>query len=280
VRIELQDVRPIGSFEFRWPMGTESFDHGWEGTAVVDGRSTRFRHGIGGRHAYGRHRVHTVTWLDGQPVVEGVEADDYERSRALLSRIRRADGKMARTLEEVPSDYEDFEIVTHHDEIDAPYSPWGLAVKVREDDVEPWARLAVLRVRTLDRQTPRGSRAQSPPRRKTPADRPPGLDPIPWERKLAVARELIRYEEELNGPLRRGTGKLAEDPEADRFVHEDGFAFLLAVLFDQQVQYGRAWSAPLELKRRLGHLDPRRMLREPDVPWRRRSGASRRCTAT
>jgi len=38
-----------------------------------------------------------------------------------------------------------------------------------------------------------------------------------------------------------------------------------AVLFDQGVPYGRAWSAPLELKRRLGYLNPRRMLSDPDA---------------
>jgi len=93
----------------------------------------------------------------------------------------------------------------------------------------------------------------------------PTSEPLPRERKLRVVRELIAFEESENGPMRRGIGRLTEDPEADRLVHEDGFAFLLAVLFDQQVGYGRAWGAPLELRRRLGHLDPRRMLREPDA---------------
>lgn len=93
----------------------------------------------------------------------------------------------------------------------------------------------------------------------------PTFEPLPRERKLRVVRELIAFEESENGPIRRGIGRLTEDPEADRLVHEDGFAFLLAVLFDQQVGYGRAWGAPLELRRRLGHLDPRRMLREPDA---------------
>lgn len=84
MNVELRDVVQIGPFEHRWPDATERFDHGWEGTAVVDGRPRRFRHGIDRRVAYGRPRVHTVTWLDGEPRVEGVEADDHERSRALL----------------------------------------------------------------------------------------------------------------------------------------------------------------------------------------------------
>jgi uncharacterized HhH-GPD family protein len=91
----------------------------------------------------------------------------------------------------------------------------------------------------------------------------PTVEAASREAKLRVVHELIAFEELQNGPLRRGIRRLTEDPEADRLVHEDAFAFLLGVLFDQQVRYGRAWGAPLELKRRLGHLDPHRMLREP-----------------
>lgn len=81
MNVELRDIVELGSFEHRWPDATERFDRGWEGTLVVDGRLRRFRHGVGRRVAYGRSRVRTVTWLDGEPRVEGVEADDYDRSR-------------------------------------------------------------------------------------------------------------------------------------------------------------------------------------------------------
>jgi hypothetical protein len=213
VKVELRDVRPVGPFEFRWPDALESFDHGWEGTVIIDDRPMPFRHGIGRRPVYGRDRVHSVTWLARQPTVEGVEADDYEHSGALISRIRRPDRKMARTPAEVPPGYERFEIVTHRDEIDAPYSPGGLAVKVREDDLEAWGRLAALRLigpggKVAVGQTTRGRRPTSPPLSGTPSGRQPVFDPLPRERKLAVTRELARHEEELNGPLRRGTGKL------------------------------------------------------------------------
>jgi uncharacterized HhH-GPD family protein len=42
------------------------------------------------------------------------------------------------------------------------------------------------------------------------------------------------------------------------------FAFLLAVIFDQGIPAERAWRAPYDLMRRLGHLDPARMLADPD----------------
>ena len=43
---------------------------------------------------------------------------------------------------------------------------------------------------------------------------------------------------------------------------KDPLAFLLAVIFDQGVPAERAWQAPYELKRRLGHLDPRRIVED------------------
>ncbi len=46
------------------------------------------------------------------------------------------------------------------------------------------------------------------------------------------------------------------DMEADRLLSEDGFALLVGMLLDQQVPMEWAFRGPLELKRRLGTLDP------------------------
>jgi len=46
------------------------------------------------------------------------------------------------------------------------------------------------------------------------------------------------------------------DPEADRLLGTDGFALLVGMLLDQQVPMEWAFRGPLELKRRLGGLDP------------------------
>jgi len=56
---------------------------------------------------------------------------------------------------------------------------------------------------------------------------------------------------------------LSKDPRADAFVKDNPFAFLLAVIFDQMMDAERAWKAPYELKKRLGHLDPTRMVADP-----------------
>jgi uncharacterized HhH-GPD family protein len=46
---------------------------------------------------------------------------------------------------------------------------------------------------------------------------------------------------------------LAQDEAADTLLSEDAFALLMGMLLDQQVPLERAFSAPYELTRRLGH---------------------------
>lgn len=49
------------------------------------------------------------------------------------------------------------------------------------------------------------------------------------------------------------------DEEADRFLVQDPFALLVGFELDQQVTVQKAFSGPLELRRRLGHLDAKRI---------------------
>jgi len=49
------------------------------------------------------------------------------------------------------------------------------------------------------------------------------------------------------------------DPEADRLLVEDPFALLVGFVLDQQVTLQKAFSGPLEIRRRLGSLDARQI---------------------
>jgi uncharacterized HhH-GPD family protein len=49
------------------------------------------------------------------------------------------------------------------------------------------------------------------------------------------------------------------DPEADRLLASDPFALLMGFALDQQVTVQKAFSGPLELRRRLGYLDAPRI---------------------
>lgn len=53
------------------------------------------------------------------------------------------------------------------------------------------------------------------------------------------------------------------DPEADRLLVAEPFALLIGFALDQQVPVQKAFSGPLELTRRLGHLDPGRIAGTP-----------------
>ena len=53
------------------------------------------------------------------------------------------------------------------------------------------------------------------------------------------------------------------DPEADRLLVAEPLALLIGFALDQQVTVQKAFSGPLELSRRLGHLDATRMAATP-----------------
>jgi hypothetical protein len=61
----------------------------------------------------------TVTWLDGAVQVEGVEADDYPTSQALLSLLRNDGKEHITAFTDVAADYADFQVVEHQREIEA-----------------------------------------------------------------------------------------------------------------------------------------------------------------
>lgn len=49
------------------------------------------------------------------------------------------------------------------------------------------------------------------------------------------------------------------DPDADRLLAIDPFALLVGFALDQQVTVQKAFFGPMDLQRRLGHLDPARI---------------------
>src|ERR1700722_5375185 len=68
--VQLGATTKLEPFEFRWPDGAEPFEAGWAFHARIAGQESLVRHGIGEREVYGRPRVHTVTWVDGEVQVE------------------------------------------------------------------------------------------------------------------------------------------------------------------------------------------------------------------
>lgn len=60
-------------------------------------------------------------------------------------------------------------------------------------------------------------------------------------------------------PARADQLPFTGDEEADRLIATDPFALLVGFVLDQQITVQKAFSGPLDLRRRLGHLDPVRI---------------------
>jgi uncharacterized HhH-GPD family protein len=262
MEIRLLDFAPAGGFEWLWPSGdVEKYERSWCGRIAIDGVAFEFRHGLGHRHAFGRSRVRGVTWLTGEPMVEGVEADDYGSSRALLSLLRRPDKRHARIDADVPPHYDGFLIVDHRSQISAPYSPRSLAVKVVEDNVAAWATHAAIRAFLYERLP-----KLRPPKR-SPA-RAVITEPSPSEAKVdphKIVDALLAYGRSRDRPLSESKFEPTPDPRANEFVAQNPLAFLFAVIADQGIPAERAWRLPYDLHQRLGHFDPNFIVANPDA---------------
>ena len=79
-----------------------------------------------------------------------------------------------------------------------------------------------------------------------------GLDIL--EREKRIVDKLLAYKSQY-GIVNKPDYAFTNIKEAEELVNKDWTAFLFAVIFDQQMPSEKAWSAPFELKKRLGHLD-------------------------
>jgi uncharacterized HhH-GPD family protein len=257
-------MNAIGRFSWKWPAATETFETGWVARVELNDQEFHVRHGIGRRAAYGRNRLRSVTWIENQPMVEGVEADDFPRSHCLMSLIK-VTKRHLRWADRVPAGYRGLQLALMSDEIAAPYSPRSLAVKLRQDDIAGWARHAVLRA-TAWGVVPRVRERIALPASTSAGPAPAaGPSPAPNEQRQRIAKALL----EFGGGYKPGSlGPVLEFtpvPAANELIRTNGFAFLLAVLMDQGVPAERAWLAPYELLQRLAHLDPARFAVEEDA---------------
>jgi hypothetical protein len=71
----------------------------------------------------------------------------------------------------------------------------------------------------------------------------------------AITSALLAYGEQVD----RWKLIRALNEEASRLVYEDSFAFALGASLDRGIPAEVAWTYPLWIRERLGHLDPRRI---------------------
>jgi uncharacterized HhH-GPD family protein len=81
-------------------------------------------------------------------------------------------------------------------------------------------------------------------------------------RQGMVVNALVDFTETGMDEIDVGSPSFTSEPEANQLVLDDPFAFLLGILFDQNLPTDRAWRTPYDLRQRLGHLDPYRIVDE------------------
>nr|BFE63972.1 hypothetical protein GCM10020063_084980 [Dactylosporangium thailandense] len=239
-----------GAFTYQWPAEIESYDAGWTLTVAHSTGPRPIRIGTADRPAYGRTRRRLVVWIDGEPVAEAAGTDEYGTNRQLASLLKDSAGQLIAADGAVPALYASFAFLPFREVVSGPYARDGLAVCMTEDDVLGWSAYA------LARSQVRGALPDTP----APAHADEGNN-APAK---AVVAALLHYGREHRSE--RADTKPAFTPHVDAndFLLADPFAFLLAVLFDQSIPAERAWRAPYDLRQRLGHLDPKRFVAEPD----------------
>jgi uncharacterized HhH-GPD family protein len=115
-----------------------------------------------------------------------------------------------------------------------------------------WKRLPVPRLR---RQLRTSARTCVPV--DAPADSP--------YQKDTIVKALLAFGHNLMPESSGSDVEFTAVPEANALLRNDPFAFLIGVICDQGIPAERAWIVPWELQRRLGHLDPARMVAEPEA---------------
>jgi hypothetical protein len=81
-------------------------------------------------------------------------------------------------------------------------------------------------------------------------------DEPPSDQAQAIAAALLEFGSHHDPSEKGALLEFTANEKANALLKSDPFAFLLGVLFDQNVPAERAWIAPFLLKERLGHLDP------------------------
>lgn len=80
-----------------------------------------------------------------------------------------------------------------------------------------------------------------------------------------MAAALLDHGAALANSLGGGAARFTADDRANAMIHDDPFAFLVAVIADQGIKAERAWVIPHELKLRLGGFSPEVIRDDPEA---------------
>jgi hypothetical protein len=151
---EVLEFKDSPAFDHKWPSfkGTpdypEHYDPAYEATIrLPDGRSGYVRIGVTKRESSGKMRERAVVFINGQPMVEFIGADDFLETGLMLAIIKPDGYKHLAPHQSIPSEYSGFEVRPFNELITGPGAKKGLAVVCPRSDLACMARHALIRWR-------------------------------------------------------------------------------------------------------------------------------------
>jgi len=248
MNIEIIGTRP--HFTFHWPMGTEEYSSVIEVTVPDSGyfQVSKLYIAYGYREAFGSLRRRILVFRnEGDVLAEFVGVDRWIEDRRVATFLRR-DGskKYLRPADSVPSRYKAFSVIHSRSVITGPYAPQCLAAVIAEADLPSLVAVAIAR-----EQGETFRMAQTPPKVKSntkDASMPPTTS---HNRGRDIVQALLDYRSK-----QKTGGPFAKSKDADEFLRQNPFAFLMAASIDRGALAEAVWEIPFLLKKKLGHLNP------------------------
>lgn len=235
---------------FHWPVGTEEYGPVIELTVPDSGyfRVSKLCIAYGYREAFGHIRRRILVFRNEADVLaKFVGVDNWTQNRQVATFLRRDGSKRyLRPSDHIPSRYKALNVVHSRSVVTGPYAPQSLATVVDEADLPSLAAVATARD-----EGEKGATVRKPPGGGS------GLKSVKTQlgagenHAHVVVNELLAYrsQQKTGGPFTRSR-------DADEFLRQNPFAFLMAASIDRGALAESVWEIPFLLYQSLGHLDP------------------------
>jgi len=248
LNIEVKGVH--NRFTFHWPTGIEEYSPCIE-VEVSFSESLhpqRFYVSYGFREAFGKLRRRILVFRNEADVLaEFVGIDDWEQSQRVATFLRRTGTKKyLRLADPIPPHYTQLNVVESTSVITGPYAPRCFAALVDEKDIATIVAIAIAR-----EQGETGARVEESAGSKLAARIYVLQSREHFGGKEALVQALLDYR-----ARQKSGGPFTKSADADRFLRQNSFAFLMAASIDRGARAEAVWETPFLLYKRLGHLDP------------------------
>jgi len=250
VRLGIEVKGAQTNFVFHWPEGIEEY------SPVIGVRVLGSNYGkplilyiaYGYREAFGALRRRILVFKNEADVLaEFVGVDNWAQDKRVATFLRREGSKKyLRMGDSIPSRYTQFNVVHSKFVITGPYAPQCLAAIVDEADLHSLVTVAISR----EQGETSGMAQITSDVKSTIEDVSKPLIAIN-DRSRDIVQALLDYRsrQETGGPFTR-------NKDADEFLRQNPFAFLMAASIDRGALAEAVWEIPFLLNKQLGHLDP------------------------